>query len=297
MTKTLISSLLGNSQKLDGGSMFGNAPRTVWEKWIQPDEQSRIPLACRALLIEHTENQKTQRILFEAGIGAFFDPKMAERFGIEDPQNHHLLINLKKLGLNPDDIDIVVLSHLHFDHAGGVLPTYDEIQKGNQGLIFKNAQFVTSKEAFERALNPHSRDRASFIPGLTEKLQATGKLKLIEDVNQETLFGGRLNFYISNGHTPGQLLSIFRGDKETVVFCGDLIPGRAWVHLPITMGYDRFAELVIDEKLALYKKADLKTWNFFYTHDFETSLSKIKIDEKNKFTPINEVNVARSMPI
>lgn len=291
--ETKISSVLGNSQKLDGGAMFGNAPRAVWEKWIAPDDLGRIPLACRALLIEHDG----RNILCETGIGAFFEPKMAERFGVQNSDRHLLVENLKALGLEPKDIDMVVLSHLHFDHAGGLLPTYDEIQKGDDSLIFKNADYVTSQIAFERAKNPHSRDKASFIPGLVEKLEATGRLKLIQDASSETFFDGKLEFYISNGHTPGQLHAIFHGSKESVVFCGDLVPGRSWVHVPITMGYDRFPELLIDEKLALYKKANLNTWNFFYTHDSEVCLSKIAVDTKGKFTSKAEVNFAEHLVI
>src|SRR4051812_44570609 len=109
-----ISSVEGNRQLLDGGAMFGNAPRLVWERWIKPDDRGRIPLACRAMLIE-LDNKK---ILCETGIGAFFEPKLAERFGVETPSKHMLLENLKKLNVNPEDIDEVILSHLHFDHAG-----------------------------------------------------------------------------------------------------------------------------------------------------------------------------------
>lgn len=273
--------------------MFGNAPRPVWEKWITPDAVGRIPLACRALLIEYNQ----QKILCESGIGAFFDPKMAERFGVQDPDTHLLRENLQKKGIHPDDITCVVLSHLHFDHAGGILPTHAEIAGGNDQLIFKNADYVTSQTAFERAKNPHSRDRASFIPGLVEKLEATGRLTLIPETNPPTLFEGRMSFRISHGHTPGQLHTIFRGDKETVFFCGDLIPGRAWVHVPITMGYDRFPEMLIDEKQALYEAADLKTWNFFFTHDNEVAWSKIHRDEKNKFTAVTAVNDGKSVLI
>ncbi len=281
---TTITAILGNSQKLDGGSMFGNAPRPVWEKWIQPDDLGRIPLACRALLIEH-DNKK---ILCETGIGAFFEPKMAERFGVQDPTHHHLVTNLNKVGVSPDDIDMVVLSHLHFDHAGGLLPTYEEIQNGHDGLIFSKAQFVTSQVAFDRALQPHSRDRASFIPGLVEKLLKTERLTLIQDPSKEKFFGGHMEFYISHGHTPGQLHTIFHGPKESVVFCGDLIPGTAWVHLPITMGYDRFPEQLIDEKQALYNKSK-KTWNFFFTHDTEISFAKIKKDDNHRYHPFDAV--------
>ncbi|MBY0316271.1 MAG: MBL fold metallo-hydrolase [Bdellovibrionales bacterium] len=280
-TRFHFSEILGNSQKLDGGAMFGNAPRAVWQKWISSDDIGRIPLACRALLIEFDD----KKILFETGIGAFFDPKLADRFGVETPKIHQLRENLKKIALEPEDITHVILTHLHFDHAGGLLPTYEEIQNGNHGIIFKNAEILVGKEAWERALHPHSRDRASFIADLPEKLKATGKLRILD--GHEQLFDGRLRFFISNGHTPGQMLSIFRGENTSIVFCGDLVPGRHWVHLPITMGYDRFPELLIEEKETLYKMS--QDWLFFFTHDDQVAASYIELTDKKKFEPVSHV--------
>lgn len=288
MSSICISEVQGNSQRLDGGSMFGNAPRAVWEKWTPPDELSRIPLACRALLIEIDG----QKILCETGIGAFFDPKLAERFGIENHERHMLLENLKNLGLDHGDIDYVILSHLHFDHAGGLLPTYNEIQAGNDELLFSKAKFLVGIEAFARAENPHSRDRASFIPGLTEKLKNTGRLVLVDGPTCPGVFEDRLSFFTSHGHTPGQMHTVFQGDSSKICFTGDLVPGKAWVHLPITMGYDRFAEKVIDEKQELYKKAVAENWWLFFTHDAESACSKVIVDEKGKYQasePQNEL--------
>ena len=108
-----LDSVLGNSQRLDGGAMFGNAPKALWTRWAQPDEENRIPLACRALLIEDGD----RKILLETGIGAFFEPRLRERFGVVEG-DHVLLSSLSALGLTHQDIDVVVLSHLHFDHAG-----------------------------------------------------------------------------------------------------------------------------------------------------------------------------------
>src|SRR5262245_36958817 len=116
----VLSSVLGNSQRLDGGAMFGNAPRVLWERWAKPDDRHRIPLACRAMLVE----EDGRRILVETGIGVFFEPSMRERFGVVEP-THVLLESLASLGLRDADIDVVVLSHLHFDHAGGLLSAYE----------------------------------------------------------------------------------------------------------------------------------------------------------------------------
>ena len=139
-------SLLGNSQKLDGGAMFGNAPRAMWAQWLPPDEGNRVPLACRALLASPL-NGKT--VLFETGIGAFFEPKMRERYGVVEPQ-HVLLESLAKAGFSHEDIDVVVLSHLHFDHAGGLLAPWSEGQPAR--LLFPKARFITvSTSATRRA--------------------------------------------------------------------------------------------------------------------------------------------------
>ncbi len=283
MSEFYFSEVLGNSQKLDGGAMFGNAPRAVWQKWIPPDELGRIPLACRTLLVEYDSH----KILFETGIGAFFDPAMADRFGVQTPGTHQLRENLKKLNLQPEDITTVVLSHLHFDHAGGLLPPFHEIQDGHSDLLFKNAEFITSQEAFARAQKPHDRDRASFIPGLVEKLQNSGRLRLVQ--GNEKLFHGRLEFTVSHGHTPGQLLSLFHGHHDSLFFCGDLIPGLSWVHLPITMGYDRFPEMLIDEKRALYEKLDLTKTLFYFTHDNEYAAARVQLDSKGKYSAVEKI--------
>lgn len=281
MSKVTISSVSGNSQWLDGGSMFGNVPRPLWSKWMQPDAAGRIRLMCRAMLIE-TGGKK---ILCETGIGAFFEPKLAERFGVTE-SNHVLLESLARLGLSDSDIDAVVLSHLHFDHAGGLLPTYAEIQSGNDNLLFPNAEYIIGAIAWERANNPHPRDRASFVPGMTDKLKKSGRLRIVGKENTGGLYDDVISFRYTDGHTPGQMHTIVKGAQHSAVFAGDLIPGTAWVHLAITMGYDRYPELVIDEKNCLYHDFQGENLLLFYTHDPEVAASAIEKDDSGKFHPV-----------
>ena len=282
-----LTSVLGNSQRLDGGAMFGNAPKPMWETWIAPDDKNRIPLACRCLVVR--DGNKT--ILFETGIGAFFDPTLRERYGVVEP-HHVLLESLAAIGVQPDDVDVVVLSHLHFDHAGGVLTEWE--QGATPQLVFPRAIYVVGAEAWQRAVAPHARDKASFIPGLTNLLANTGRLELAASEHAAAL-GAGFRFHRSSGHTPGLLLTEIDMPGGPVLFAADLIPGRPWVHLPITMGYDRFPELLVDEKNTLLSDLLARNGRLFFTHDPEIAMSRVAKNEKGKFHAVEDVAVLRDL--
>jgi glyoxylase-like metal-dependent hydrolase (beta-lactamase superfamily II) len=282
-------SILGNSQRLDGGAMFGNVPRAMWEQWIAPDAQHRIPLACRALLASPL-NGRT--VLFETGIGAFFDPKLRERFGVVE-ERHVLLDSLAAAGFSDADIEVVVLSHLHFDHAGGLLAAWQPATPPR--LLFPNARFLVSAECWRRAQDPHPRDRASFIPELVGLLQDSGRLEIVEGEHSPSL-GEAVRFHYSDGHTPGLMLAEIVGDARPdgshhggLVFCADLIPGRPWVHLPVTMGYDRHPELLIDEKCAFLEDKLARDVHLYFTHDVECALARVTRDARGRFGTEHEV--------
>lgn len=270
-------SLIGNSQRLDGGAMFGNAPKALWSRWIATDEQNRIPLACRCLLVKDIDGRN---VLFETGIGAFFEPTLRERYGVVE-ERHVLLDSLAEAGLNHEDIDVVVLSHLHFDHAGGLLASWQEGQAPS--LLFPKATFVVGAEHWQRARHPHPRDRASFIPELCDLLENSGRLELVEGEHSRVL-GEAVRLSYSDGHTPGLMLA----EVGKVVFCADLIPGRFWVHLPITMGYDRWPEKLIDEKRGFLDDKLERGVQLFFTHDHDCAMARVTRDERGRYGTADE---------
>ncbi len=280
-----ITSLCGNFMRLDGGAMFGNAPKALWSKWIKPDADNLIDIGSRSILIE-TDQYK---ILFETGPGAYLSPKLKKRFSILN-NDHVLLQSLQDYGLDHKDITHVILSHLHFDHAGGLLEQWQDNTMPLK-LLFPNAKYILGQLNFERSCCPHIRDRASFIPELPRLLKKSNHLVLKQDGDSLDFGEVHINFFESHGHTPGMLVSDILIQDLRIIFMGDLVPGIPWINLPITMGYDRYPELLIDEKRTIFEKAYKNNAYLFFTHDPIYSAAKLGFDEvKKRYIPVDKKN-------
>lgn len=249
---------------LDGGAMFGMVPKVLWAQKIPADENNKIPMKGRALLIKG----KNRNILIDTGCGTKFDDKTAKIYGMDGVQPD-IATQLEKAGVRDSDITDVVLTHLHFDHAGGATKYCD----GKVIPTFRNATYYVHKAQWETALLPSPKDKASYFPENYIPLQENGVLQILED--GENPFED-IEFIISNGHTTGQLLPVIKSELKALFYCGDLIPTSA--HIPIAwhMGYDNYPIQIIEEKKAVLERAFRQNWTLFFEHDPKIAACTLK---------------------
>ncbi|MCE9581156.1 MAG: MBL fold metallo-hydrolase [Planctomycetes bacterium] len=257
---------------LDGGAMFGVVPKTMWAKLNPPDDRNRIEMGMRAMLLRG----HGRTVLVDCGPGDKWTAKMADIYGIDTSQSS-IDRGLAVLGVKPGDITDLVLTHLHFDHAGG-LSKFDS--NGRPALVFPGAFHWIQRSNLDWARKPHERERASYLEEHVGPLGDAPGLKILD--GPEEIYPG-LGFVKCDGHTFGQQLPLITGPEGKLFYCADLIP--TFSHLPVTwvMGYDLNALLSMKEKKAVLERAAKENWILFSEHDARTAAARVSLDEKGKF--------------
>ena len=240
---------------LDGGAMFGVVPRPLWEKRLPADDANRIPLGMRPLVVR--TGSKT--MIIDAGAGDKMDAKSAAIYRLD--RRYHLDHALAEAGLAADDIDIVLASHLHFDHVGG-FTAID--QRGRVVPRFPKASYIAHRQEWEDATHPHERNRASYLQGDFVPLKDAGVLTLVDD-GAEILPGVR--YRRSGGHTAHHQVVMIESGGKTAVFAADMYPTSVHVPDPWLMGYDLFPMETLAFKRGFVREAIEKEYLVFFEHD------------------------------
>jgi glyoxylase-like metal-dependent hydrolase (beta-lactamase superfamily II) len=241
---------------LDGGAMFGVIPKTMWEKKIPADASNRITLAMNCLLVR--AGGKT--ILVETGAGDKWDAKRRDIFALDGP---HLTKRLLDYGLHPTDIDIVINTHLHFDHCGG----NTRVEKDKVVAAFPHARYVVQRGEFEHAKNPTERDRASYMLDNYAPLEPAGKWSLL--VDDRTIAPG-VELIRVPGHTANMQCVKLTGGDQTAFFFADLVPTTAHLALPWIMGFDLYPMTTLENKKKWIPEAIREGWIALFAHDTKT---------------------------
>ncbi|MBR9990763.1 MAG: MBL fold metallo-hydrolase [Gemmatimonadetes bacterium] len=259
----MIHALDGGSQLLDGGAMFGVVPKPLWEKRIAADERNRIPLAMRCLLVETPD----ELVLIDNGAGNKESGKFTDIYGIDnaasDPARFPTRIEeaLHHIGYSTDDVDIMLDTHLHFDHAGG-----NTRLAGDGGIVlsFPRARYVVQRGELEWSRSRNERIQASYLPHNIEPVSEAGRFDLV-DGDVEIVPGIRV--LRTPGHTPHHQSVLITSKGETACFLADVMPTSAHLPLPWIMGYDVEPLVTLESKRALLARAREEEWLLVFEHD------------------------------
>lgn len=242
--------------KLDGGAMFGVVPKVMWQKAYPADENNLCNWSMRCMLVEDGE----RKILIDNGIGGKQDEKWLHHYYLNGDDT--LDKSLDKIGVKPEEITDVILTHMHFDHCGGSVKWNDD--KTGYELAFPNATYWTSKKQYDWATNPNRREKASFLKENISPIEESGKLKLIDEEGE---FIPNISFRLYNGHTDGQLIPHINYNGKTVVFMADLLPATAHIPMPWIMAYDTRPLLTLEDKEKFFTEAVKNDYILFFEHD------------------------------
>ncbi len=255
---------------LDGGAMFGVVPKPLWEKKMAADKLNRIVLGLNTLLIRTGKHN----VIVETGIGPKLTPKLGDIYG----HTPKLLDNLRAGGVDPKSIDIVINTHLHFDHCGW--NTY--MENGRVVPTFPNAKYYAQRVEVEHGHRQLERDRISYISENYDPLIESGQMTLL-DGDADIVPGISVRLY--PGHTKSMQGVIIRSGGQTACYIGDLIPTTAHTDLTWVMAYDILPLETIESRKRFYAEAIPQEWLVVFTHDHQHPFAYLEYDERKKVTP------------
>jgi glyoxylase-like metal-dependent hydrolase (beta-lactamase superfamily II) len=244
----------GGDFRLDGGAMHGVVPKTIWSKLVSCDEHNRCTYTTNCLLVETAG----QRVLIETGNGDKFPAKLKDIYGIDHDRS--VVDSLADIGVEPESIDVVVLTHLHFDHSGGATRA---VGSGVEPT-FANADVVVQKAELDAALHPHERNRASYLAENVEPLVAAGRIRAVEG-RAEVAPG--ISVIPTPGHSHGHQSVLIDGGDAKALFLGDVVPTSLHVRLPYIMAYDLDVEATLESKRSIFERAESEDWLLLFGHD------------------------------
>ena len=251
-----LTPLLDGYFRLDGGAMFGVVPKTLWQKRAPAADRNRITMAMRPLLVRPASGPL---MIIDAGCGDKMDLKSAAIYGLD--RSYHLSHSLAEAGLGVDDIDIVVASHLHFDHVGGFT---ERLADGRLLPRFPRARYVAHRGEWHDATHPHERNRASYLSDNFMPLMDAGVLTLVDD-NAEIVPGVR--YRRSGGHTAHHQVVTITSQRQTAVFTADMYPTAVHIPDPWVMGYDLYPVDTLAFKRGFAREAIDQAYLLFFEHD------------------------------
>lgn len=257
-----LTVLPAGSLWLDGGAMFGIVPKPLWSREREPDESNRIELALNLLLVEDGR----QTMLVDTGIGTKWDDKSRGIYRIEGKTPEEILA---PVGLRPDAIDVVVCTHLHFDHVGG---NTVRDPRGELAPAFPDAEYVVQRGELEIARWDNERIRASYLPENFEPLVDRGQMRLVEG---ETPLSAQVSVLPAPGHTPHMQIVLVRDGETTTAFLADLVPTASHLRYPYIMGYDLEPLATLASKQRILPRAVREDWQVIFEHDGQTAVARL----------------------
>jgi len=260
--------------RLDGGAMFGVVPRNLWAKLCPPDEQNRIRMNMNCVFID----AGSEKILIETGIGVKWPAKQTSLYAIERERPLGETLRMRT-GVTPDEITIVINTHLHFDHAGGNTTLN---HTGTAVPSFSNARYFVSRAEIEHAESPSERDRASYLPDNWIPLRESGQLEA-KDADYEVIPGLRMETHA--GHNRSMQCWRLDAGGKTLFGFSDLVPMRAHVPSAWIMGYDLYPVETLEAKKKLLPQAARENWLCLFYHDPDEPLCRI-VEEGRKLTAV-----------